>query len=448
MKRPGLLILGILTALGLGSVVAVVVGATEIVGATEAAPTANLVRIDGAIGPVPARFIAQQIEDAEREQAACLVIGIDTPGGLDTSMRAMIQDILASSVPVVLYVSPSGARCASAGVFIAMSCDVVAMTPGTSIGAAHPVTIGQSEVDKETMDKVVNDSASYIKSLAAKKGRNEEWAEKAVRESATATAEEALDLGVIDLVVENVEELLAAIDGREVEAAKGGRLVTAGAVVKTIKTGLRWRILGILSDPNVAYMLLILGFYGLFFELSNPGAIFPGVLGAIFLILAFFSFQMLPINYAGLLLILLALGMFVAEVKVHSAGLLTIGGVVSMFLGSLMLIESPGPFLKISYGVIIPAVLATAAFFLFAVGAGLRAQMRKPTTGREGLLGERGTAMTDIGPAGQIFIHGELWNVSSKERISKGEEVEVIRVEGLKLEVKRTGTGGGLEGGS
>jgi membrane-bound serine protease (ClpP class) len=430
MKRLGSTItLGLLALICLGAV------------GLEAAPTANVIRIDGAIGPVPARFVAQQIKTAEREQAACLVIGIDTPGGLDTSMRTMIQDILASRVPVVLYVSPSGARCASAGVFLAMSADVVAMTPGTSIGAAHPVTIGQAEVDKETMDKVVNDSASYIKGLAGKKGRNQEWAEKAVRESATATAEEALELGVIDFLADNLEELLEKIDGREVEAAKGGRLATAGAVIKTIKTGFRWRVLGILSDPNVAYLLLILGFYGLFFELSNPGSIFPGVLGAIFLILAFFSFQMLPINYAGLLLILLALGMFVAEIKVHSAGLLTIGGVVSMFLGSLMLIESPGPFLKISYKVIIPAVLATAAFFVFAVGAGLRAQRKKPVTGREGLVGEKGTATTDIDPTGQIFIHGELWNVSATERIAKGEEVEVVRVNGLKLEVRRGGSG-------
>lgn len=402
-----------------------------------AAGTANLVRIDGAIGPVPARFIAEQIRAAERESAVCLLIGIDTPGGLDTSMRSMIQDILASRVPVVLYVSPSGARCASAGVFIAMSADVVAMTPGTSIGAAHPVTIGQGEVDEETMDKLVNDSASYIKSLAAKRGRNQDWAEKAVRESATATAEEALDLGIIDLVAADVDSLLEAIDGYQVDAAKGGRLGTADAQVKRIRAGFRWRFLGVLSDPNVAYLLLVLGFYGLFFELSNPGSILPGVVGAIFLILAFFSFQMLPINYAGLLLILLALGMFVAEVKVHSAGLLTVGGVVSMFLGSIMLIESPGPFLKISYTVIIPAVLATAAFFLFAVGAGLRAQMRKPTTGKEGLVGERGTAATDIAPSGQVFIHGELWNVTASEPISKGATVEVVRVLGLNLVVKQ-----------
>ena len=400
----------------------------------------HVVRIDGAIGPVPARFIGQQIDAAERDSAACLVLEIDTPGGLDTSMRQIIQEILASRVPVVLYVSPSGARCASAGVFIAMSADVVAMTPGTSIGAAHPVTIGQSEVSKETMDKIVNDSASYIKGLAAKKGRNQEWAEKTVRESATATAEEALALGAIDLVADNLDQLLKAIDGRTVDAAKGSRIRTAGAEVFHIKLSTRYKLLGILSDPNIAYLLLILGFYGLFFELSNPGSIFPGVLGAIFLILAFFSFQMLPINYAGLALIVLALGFFVAEIKIHSAGLLTIGGIVAMFLGSLMLIESPGPFLKISYKVIISAVLTTAAFFIFAVGAGIRAQLRKPTTGSEGLVGERGVARTDIDRTGQVFIHGELWTVSSDQVISKGEEVEVVSIEGLRLCVKRAGS--------
>ena len=400
-------------------------------------PAVNYIRIDGAIGPVSARYLAQQIRAAERDSATCLIMGIDTPGGLDTSMRAMIQDILASRIPVVLYVSPSGARCASAGVFIAMSADVVAMTPGTSIGAAHPVTIGQGEVSKETMDKIVNDSASYIKSLAAKRGRNQEWAEKSVRESVTATADEAVSLGVADLIADNVEDLVTGIDGRKVDESKGSVIHTQGAEIKRIVPGPRWKILGALSDPNVAYLLLILGFYGIFFELSNPGSVFPGVLGGIFLILAFFSFQMLPINYAGLLLIILAFGFFIAEVKVHSAGLLTIGGVIAMFLGSLMLIESPGPFLKISVSVIIPAIAATVAFFIFAVGAGLRAQLRKPTTGREGLVGERGVATTEIAGTGKVFVHGELWDARSKERISQGEAVVVTAVTGLELEVKR-----------
>ena len=414
--------------------------------ALEAAPAVNVIKIDGAIGPVAARYVSKQIERAEDEGAACLIIKVDTPGGLDSSMRSMIQAILASRVPVVVYVAPAGGRCASAGVFIAMSADIVAMTPGTSIGAAHPVTIGEAQVDEDTMEKIVNDSATYIKGLATQRGRNAEWAEKAVRESATATAEEALELGVIEIIAESVSDLIEKIDGHPVDETRGGPLQTAGAEIRNIEMGARDRLLDILSNPNVAYMLLILGFYGIFFELSNPGTIFPGVVGAIFLILAFFSFQMLPINYAGVLLILLGIGLFIAEVKITSAGLLTVGGTVSMFLGSLMLIESPAPFLRISYKVIVPAVLTTAVFFVFAVGAGIRAQWRKPTTGSEGLIGEKGVTTTDVDGTGQAFIHGELWTVEARDRIEKGEVVEVVSMEGLTLRIKRAGSVGGPQG--
>jgi membrane-bound serine protease (ClpP class) len=401
----------------------------------------HVITLEGPVGPVMARFVEQEIERAEGAGAACLVLEIDTPGGLDTSMRDIIQHILGAKLPVVVYVSPSGARCASAGVFIAMSADAVGMAQGTSIGAAHPVTIGGAEVDDETMDKIVNDSASYIKSLAAKRGRNEDWAESAVRESATATAEEALELGIIDAVADNLDDLLEAIDGREVEEAKGGTLTTKDALITRKEMSLRFRLLSILSNPNVAYLLLILGFYGLFFELSNPGSIFPGVVGAIFLILAFFSFQMLPINYAGVLLILLAIAFFIAEIWVTSGGMLTVGGAIAMFFGSLMLIESPGPFLRISLKFIIPSVIATAAFFMFIVGAGLRAQRKKVVTGEEGLIGEVGVATTEIDGGGQAFIHGELWTVISTETIAKGEEVEVVSMKGLKPEVRRAGSG-------
>lgn len=404
-----------------------------------AGPAVNVIKIDGAIGPVAASYVSREIERAEDEGAECLIIRMDTPGGLDSSMRIMIQAILASSVPVVVYVSPAGGRCASAGAFIAMAADVVAMTPGTSIGAAHPVTIGEGEVDEDTMDKIVNDSATYMRGLAEQKGRNADWAEKAVRESATATAEEALELGVIDMVVESVEDLLESLDGRDLGEGRGGPLETAGAQVRDIDMGVRYRLLDLLSNPNVAYMLLILGFYGIFFELSNPGSIFPGAVGAIFLILAFFSFQMLPINYAGVLLILLALVLFIAEIKITSGGMLTVGGTVSMFLGSLMLIESPAPFLRISFKVIIPAVITTALFFIFAVGAGMRAQRRKPTTGREGLLGMRGVTTTDVDPSGQAFIRGELWSVEAEGRIEKGEVVEVVSMNGLKVLIRRAG---------
>ncbi len=403
-------------------------------------PEVYVARVEGPIGPVAARYIKDAIETAEDANASCLVIEIDTPGGLDTSMRTIIQSILASRIPVALYVSPSGARCASAGVFIAMSADVVGMSPGTSIGAAHPVTIGGEQVDEETMKKLVNDSASYMKSLAAKRGRNQEWAEKAVRESETATAEEALELGVIDVVASDLEDFLNRIDGMKVDELKGGELHAKDAVIRRIEMGFRYKLLGVLSNPNVAYLLLILGFYGLFFELSNPGSVFPGVIGAIFLVLAFFSFQMLPINYAGVLLILLGIAFFLAEIWVTSGGMLTVGGVISLFLGSLMLIESPGPFLRISFKVIIPSVILTAAFFIFIVGAGLKAQRRKVVTGREGLIGEKGVATTDIDGTGQAFIHGELWTVASSEKIAKGEEIEVISVEGLRPRVKKAGS--------
>jgi membrane-bound serine protease (ClpP class) len=398
-----------------------------------------VVAFEGTIGPAAAGFVERAIERAEDASAACLVIEMDTPGGLDSSMREIIREILGSRVPVVIYVYPSGARCASAGVFISMAADAVGMAPGTSIGAAHPVTIGGGETDEATMEKIVNDSASYIKSLASQRNRNVEWAEEAVRQSATATADEALELRVIDAVAADIEELLDTLDGLKIDELKGGFLETEGAEIRRFEMGIRYRLLAILSNPNIAYLLLILGFYGLFFELSNPGSIFPGVLGAIFLILAFYSFQMLPINYAGVLLIILAVAFFIAEIFVTSGGLLAVGGGVAMFFGSLMLIKSPAPFLQISYKVIIPAVVATAAFFVFAVGAGIRAQFRKPTTGSEGLVGERGTATTDIDRTGQAFIHGELWTVVGNEKIDKGAVIEVVSVEGLTPFVRRVG---------
>jgi membrane-bound serine protease (ClpP class) len=400
----------------------------------------HVVAFEGPITPASAGFMENAIDRAEDASAACLVIELDTPGGLDTSMRAIIRRILGARVPVVIYVYPSGARCASAGVFIATAADAVGMAPGTSIGAAHPVTMGGGEVDEATMDKIVNDSASYIKSLAVQRDRNADWAERAVRESATATADEALELGVIDVVAADIGELLEAIDGLKVDETKGGFIETGDAEIQQFNMGLRYRLLAILSDPNIAYLLLILGFYGIFFELSNPGSIFPGILGAIFLVLAFYSLHMLPINYAGVLLIVLAIGFFVAEIWVTSGGLLAVGGGVAMFFGSLMLVDSSAPFLQISYKVIIPAVLASVAFFVFAVGAGIRAQMRKPSTGLEGFVGERGEALSDINRTGQAFIHGEIWNVVSKEEIHKGDEVEVVSIKGLTPLVRPVGS--------
>jgi membrane-bound serine protease (ClpP class) len=340
-----------------------------------------------------------------------------------------------------VYVSPAGARAASAGVFITMAAHVAAMAPGTNIGAAHPVNVGGGEVDDEMEKKLVNDSVAFAKTVAAQRGRNVEWAEQAVRESVSATDTEALDLGIIDLVAATFEALVDSLEGRRV-VVEGDttELSVAGAEVVRVEMSLRHRLLALLANPNVAYILLMLGFYGLFFELSNPGSILPGVAGGIAIILAFFAFQMLPINYAGLLLILFALVLFIAEVKVTSYGLLTVGGVIAMALGSVMLFESPLPFLRVSWKVIAPVVLVSAGFFVLAVTMSVRAHRRRATTGQEGMIGEIGTATSDIDPEGQAHVRGEIWTVWSDEPIRKGEKIEVLGVDRTRAKVKRAAT--------
>lgn len=398
----------------------------------------GLITYEGIINPVAAEFITTAIHQASEDRAEALIIKLDTPGGLDTSMRLIIKEINASDIPIVVYVSPPGARAASAGVFITMAAHIAAMAPGTNIGAAHPVAMG-GEMDKEMKEKVENDAAAYIKSIAEKRGRNAKWAEDAVRKSVSVPEKEAMTLKVVDLVAEDLPSLLKQIDGREVITGSGKHILkTKDAEVKEIPMGMRFKILNALSDPNIAYILMLLGIYGLIFELSNPGAIFPGVVGAICLILAFYAFQTLPINYAGLLLLLLGLILFIAEIKVPSYGLLTIGGVISMILGSLMLMRSDAPYFRISWAVIIPSVATTALFFMFVVGMAIRAQRSKPVTGAEGLVGTTVVAQTDIAPEGMVMLQGELWEAVSDEVIKQGETAVVKAVEGLKLVVKRT----------
>jgi membrane-bound serine protease (ClpP class) len=393
---------------------------------------------EGVINPVAAEFLTQAIADAVREQAEALIIQLDTPGGLDTSMRLIIKEISNSPIPIIVYVAPTGARAASAGVFITLSAHIAAMAPGTNIGAAHPVAMGGGEMDKEMKKKVENDAAAYIKSIAEKHGRNVVWAEEAVRQSVSATEGEALKLRVIDLVSDDLNGLLASAHGRKVETAKGKlNLNTKNATLKFTPMSMRLRVLAALSDPNIAYILMILGIYGLIFELSNPGAILPGVVGAICLILAFYAFQALPINYAGLLLILLGIILFIAEIKVPSYGMLTVGGIVAMALGSLMLVRTEIPYMRISYLVILPSVLATALFVALVIGMAWKAHHRQPTTGMEGLIGLIGVAKTDIAPKGQILLQGELWEADSSENIKEGEEVEVTGINGLKLHIRR-----------
>jgi membrane-bound serine protease (ClpP class) len=397
------------------------------------------VEVDGIINPATARFIIESIDHAIQEGAQCIIIELDTPGGLMESMRIIVKKILSSSIPIIVYVSPSGARAASAGVFITMAANVAVMAPGTHIGAAHPVSLGEGKEDKTMSEKIVNDTVSYIKTIAKNRGRNVEWAENAVRKSVSITEEEALKLHVIDFLSTDLQDLLTKLDGRVIKFDGMTRtLSTKGVKPRSLLMSWRYKLLDTISNPNIAYILLSLGMLGVFFELSNPGAILPGVVGGIFLILAFFALQMLPINFAGLALILFALILFIAEIKVVSHGLLAVGGVISLFLGSLMLIESPTDYMRISLSVIIPAVLVSAGFFVFATTMAVRARITRPTTGMEGLLGEIGVAATAIAPEGKARIHGEYWNVVSDEPIQGGERIQVTGSKDLKLKVKKT----------
>ncbi len=396
------------------------------------------IRVSGPISPVSSEFIGKSIRKASEMKAEALVIELDTPGGLDTSMRSIVKDIISSAVPVIVYVYPSGARDASAGVFITLAAHVAAMAPGTNIGAAHPVSVGE-KMDKTMAEKVTNDAAAYIRSLAERSGRNAQWAEDAVRKSVSITEKEALKEKVIDVVSNDLSSLLKDIDGRRVMTVMGEKtLQTANVLIVTEEMGLRYRILNFISDPSVAYMLMLLGFYGLFFELTNPGVVFPGVAGAICLILAFYSFQTLPVNYAGLLLIILGLVLFVLEVKVLSHGVLTIGGIISMVIGSLMLFESSEPMFKLSIYLILPVVIFTALFFTATFSLAYRAYRQKPVTGGEGLIGLQGRAASDVTADGGIVrVRGEIWSAYSSETIKKGEAVSVVSVSGLTIKVKK-----------
>jgi len=396
------------------------------------------IKVSGPISPVSSEFIGKGIRKAGEMNAEALVVELDTPGGLDTSMRSIVKDIISSSVPVIVYVYPSGARDASAGVFITYAAHVAAMAPGTNIGAAHPVSVGE-KMDKTMSEKVTNDAAAYIRSLAERSGRNAQWAEEAVRKSVSITETEALEQHVIDIVSKDLNSLLKDVDGRKVITVMGEKtLRTANVAVVTEEMGLRYKILNFVSDPSVAYMLMLLGFYGLFFELTNPGAIFPGVAGAICLILAFYSFQTLPVNYAGLLLIILGLVLFVLEVKVLSHGVLTIGGIISMVMGSLMLFESSEPMFKLSLYLILPVVIFTAMFFTATFSLAYKAYRRTPVTGSEGLVGQEGRAASDITrDGGTVKVRGEIWSAYSDEIIKKGEAISVVSVSGLTIKVKK-----------
>ena len=401
-----------------------------------AGPTGEAVvaTYEGIINPVAAEYLHDAIASAQETGAHVLIIKLDTPGGLDTSMRLIVKDITNAAIPVVVFVAPSGGRAASAGVFITMAAHVAAMSPGTNIGAAHPVAMGGGEMDSTMKEKVENDSAAYIKSIAEQRGRNVSWAEDAVRKSVSVTEQEALKLKIVDLVADDLPHLLTQLHGRTV-ALPGGPLTmaTLGLEIRPYPMGLRLELLKALSDPNIAYLLMTIGTIGMLAELYNPGAILPGIVGAISLILAFYSLQSLPVNYAGVLLFILGIVFFVLEATVTSYGLLAIGGVVSMTLGSLMLIKSDAEFFQISWTVIVPVIMTTAAVSLFIVGMGVRALRRSPQTGTESMVGAVGVAKTALCPDGKLAIHGELWDAVSDTPVEQGASAKVLRVEGLTL---------------
>jgi membrane-bound serine protease (ClpP class) len=407
-------------------------------GQTEEKAPVFTVEVDGIINPATAKFIVDSIDQATQQGAQCLIIQLDTPGGLMESMRIIVKRILTANIPIIVYVAPSGARAASAGVFITMSAHIAVMAPSTHIGAAHPVSLGEGKESKTMGEKIVNDTVSYIKTTAKARGRNVDWAEQAVRKSVSITEEEAVKLNVVDFISPNLQDLLTKIDGKVFKFDGITRtLHTKGVQAQPIQMSWRDRLLDIISNPTIAYILLMLGIYGIFFELSSPGAILPGVVGGIFLILAFYALQMLPVNYAGLALILFAIILFIAEIKVVSHGLLAVGGVISLLLGSMMLFQSPVEYMRVSLSVIIPAVMVSAAFFIFAVTKAIHARLQKPTTGMEGLVGETGIATTNISQEGKVSIHGEFWNVISDQNIERGEKVQVIGIANLKLKVKK-----------
>ena len=400
------------------------------------------ITIDAPIHPVTSEYIRNAIDKAETDNVRMVIMVLNTPGGLDSSMREIIERILSSEVPIAAYVSPNGARAASAGFFISIACDLFVMSPGTNTGAAHPVgvSITGQQMDETMADKVTNDAVSYIKSIAEKRGRNSKMAEDAVRESSSYTETECIEGKLIDLIAQDVSDIIDSFDGKTIKRFDGEEqlLELRGEQVIEFPMSARQKFLLTISNPNLAYLLLMLGLLGLYFEFSNPGAILPGVLGGISLLLAIFSFQILPINYVGLILILLAIGLFILEIKVQSYGILSVGGIIAMVIGSIMLIDAPIPELRPSLKFIIPVAVGLSLIFLFLIFLAVRALANKVHTGKEGMVGEIGVAQSDLTPKGKVFVHGELWNAEADQEISEGEDVRVVEVlKNLKIKVTK-----------
>jgi len=369
-----------------------------------------------------------------------LIILMDTPGGLEASMREIILDILNTNIPVIVFVYPEGARAASAGVFITYSSDLAAMGPSTSIGAAHPVNLGgEQQISQDMLDKVTNDSVSFIKNLAESRGRNADWAEKAVRESVSITAAEALELGVIDLTASNIEDLLEKIDGRVIEKSGKTFLINANiARTEKIEMSFISRFLHIIVNPNIAYILFIIGIFGIIYEFSQPGLGISGAIGVLFLILGFYAFSILPINYAGLALIILAIILFILDIVLGLGGMLSIAGVASLLIGSFLLVDTDAPYLKIATSLIISASVIVSGFLIIVIRAVYKVHRQKPVTGEAGITGETAVVCQDLNPQGLVKVYGEIWKAVSKDgkKIKKGQEVKIISLKGLTLLVK------------
>jgi membrane-bound serine protease (ClpP class) len=398
----------------------------------------NIIKVQDSINPGVEDFIQYAVHSSEEEQAECLIILLDTPGGLMTSMRGIVQSILNSSVPIVVYVYPSGAQAASAGVLITAAADIAAMAPGTNIGAAHPVTSSGGDVPSTMNEKVMNDMLAFARSIATQRGRSAEWLQDAIRESVSITAEEAYEKNVIDMVAADIPTLLTKLDGWQVQRKGESKTMhTQGIEQRTIDPNWQYQVLRVIGNPNIAYILLMIGLAGLYFELSQPGVIVPGVIGGISLILALYALQTLPVNYAGFLFILLAIVFFILEIKIASYGMLSFAGVLSLVLGSLMLFRAPGHPTMLAMSVFIPTVATVSAFFVTVATLAFRAQLRKPQTGVEALEGLIGVVQVALDPEGKIFVGGELWNAFADEHIPAGAKVEVISVHNLKLKVKK-----------
>jgi len=423
-----------------GLFLALVIGALSVLAQPKepAVPRVDLIVIDGGINPAVDDFIRESIARARSKGARALIIQLDTPGGLLTSTRSIVKDILGAPVPIIVYVAPSGAGAGSAGVFITLAAHIAAMAPGTNIGAAHPVAGGGQEVKGVMGEKIENFTASFSEAIAEKRGRNTEWAIQAVRRSVSITEKEALKKNVIDIVAKDIDDLLRQAEGKKVDLDGRDQVLSfAGARVERFEMGLKQKILNTLSDPNIAYLLLMAGILGLYMEFSHPGVIFPGVAGGICLLLALTSFQILPINYAGLLLMLLGIALLIGEAFLPSFGVLGIGGAISLGLGSLLLFDTESSDLVVDRSIIFTAVATLSAFMVLVGYLVFKSQKKKPTLGMEGLLGEIGEVKVGLNPTGKIFVHGEYWNAEGDGEIALGEKVRVVGVEGMTLKVQR-----------